>query len=108
MGFDGQAPRVGRTASGEALEPSGRKVLRCGFQRGRDKTLEFLAMDVTRPLGSVSQMVANGCRVVFDAEERGGSYIHHRYSGEKHKIHARGDVFVLPVWIRPPGFPGQA
>ena len=110
LGFAGNPPRMGRTASGAALKTKGRKVLTCGFQAGQDKTLEFLTMNVTRALGSVSQMVANGCRVVFDAEDHGGSFIEHRRSGEKHRIHARNGVYVLPIWVREPasGFPGPA
>ena len=111
LGFPGEPPRVGRTATGQPLVPQGRRVLTCGFQAGNDKSLDFLVMDkVTRPLGSISQMVDRGCRVVFDSEEHGGSFIQRRASGEKHKIHARGGIFVLPVWVRKPaqGFPGQA
>ena len=88
----------------------GRQRLTCGFQKGQDKTLEFLVMDVHRALGSVSQMVERGCRVVFDSEDKGGSYIHCRSTGERHKVYARNGVYVLPLWVREPqvGFPGQA
>ena len=93
---------------GTPLAATGRKVLRCGFQAGSDKKLEFLSMPVNRVLGSVSQMVEAGCRVVFDAEDRGGSYVIHRPTGERHRLHQRRGVFVLPLWVRPPGsgFPG--
>ena len=109
--FDGEPPRVGRTASGEELVPDGRRILTCGFQEGSDKTLDFLVMQkVTKPLGSISQMVARGCRVVFDSEERGGSSLEHRASKQRHRIQAKGGIFVLPLTIRQPkaGFPRQA
>ena len=88
--------------------PQGRRFLNCGFQSGEDKTLDFLVMGkVTRPLGSITQMVARGCRVVFDSEDRGGSYLEHRASKQRHQIQAKGGIFVLPLTIRKPvaGFP---
>ena len=109
--FEGEPPRIGRTASGEELIPDGRRILTCGFQDGSDKTLDFLVMQkVTKPLGSISQMVARGCRVVFDSEKHGGSFLEHRASKQRHRILAKGGIFVLPLTIRRPaaGFPRQA
>ena len=52
--------RAGQTASGQTLRPLGRTVVTCEFNRGAPKTLDFLVMEVTRPLGSVHQMVSQG------------------------------------------------
>ena len=89
-----------RTATGETLAPEGKKSLTCEFQQGSPKRLSFLSMDVTRPLGSVSQMVGNGCRVVFDSDASGGSYLEHKTTGDKHRIFLRNGVYVLPMWAR--------
>ena len=44
-------------------------------------------------------MVQRNCRVVFDSEAAGGSWIEQKTTGEKHKLYLRGGVFILPVWI---------
>ena len=56
-------------------------------------------MEVMRPLASVSQMIANDCRVVFDGVKGENSFIHHKPSGDRHKLFLKGGVFILPVWI---------
>ena len=94
--------RPGRTAGGEELPVLGRKQLRCSFLCGQPKNMEFLVMGVTRPLGSVSQMVEKGCRIIFDAEDSGGSWLEHKPTGDRHRIFLRGGVFVLPAWIQVP------
>ena len=94
--------RPGRTAAGEELPTLGKQTLTCAFLRGQPKALEFLVMAVTRPLGSVSQMVERGCRVVFDDESSGGSYLEHKATGDKHRIFLRGGIYVLPAWVQMP------
>ena len=56
-------------------------------------------MDVTRPLASVSKMIRNHCKVVFDGPEGEGSYILHKPSGDRHKLFLKNGIFVLPVWV---------
>ena len=61
--------------------------------------MSFLVMDVTRPLASVSQMIKQHCRVIFDGPDGEGSYILHKPSGDKHKLFLKGGIFILPVWV---------
>ena len=88
-----------RTATGEPVQALGRKQLTCCFNNGSVKTMSFLVMDVTRPLASVSQMIKQSCRVVFDGPDGEGSFILHKPSGDKHKLFLKGGIFILPVWV---------
>ena len=45
-------------------------------------------------------MVGNGCRVVFDSDAHGGSYLQHKATGDKHRIFLRNGVYVLPILAR--------
>ena len=69
------------------------------FNNGARKSQQSFVMEVMRPLASVSQMVARDCRVVFDGQNGEKSFIHHRPTGDKHKLFLKGGVFILPVWI---------
>ena len=95
---DNEQPKA-RTATGERVPVLGRKTLSCCFNNGARKSLQFFVMDVMRPLASVSQMVARDCRVVFDGQNGEKSFIHHKPTGDKHKLFLKGGVFILPVWI---------
>ena len=81
------------------MQALGKKRLTCCFNNGSVKTMSFLVMDVTRPLASVSQMIKQHCRVIFDGPEGEGSYILHKPSGDKHKLFLKGGIFILPVWV---------
>ena len=48
-----------RTATGERVPVLGKKTISCCFNHGATKSLQFLVMQVMRPLASVSQMIAN-------------------------------------------------
>ena len=71
---------------------------------GKDHTMGFTVLPVKRPLASVAAMVAKGGRLVFDREERGGSYFIDR-DGDKHKMIEKNGVYILPVWAQ--GFQRQ-
>ena len=62
---------------------------------------------MSKPLLSVSNVLKKGYRVVFDAEESGGSYIEHKETGEWFRLYERNGVFVLPSWVVCPNV-GQA
>ena len=51
---------------------------------------------------AVSDMVENGCRVVFDSEATGGSYIWNRKRNEYYKVFHHNGIYILPVWERIP------
>ena len=103
--------RTFKAANGACMEAKGRKVLRVHMQDGSQTHLNFTMLPVSRPLASVSQMVQNGSRVVFDSDCNGGSYIEDRQTGRKHPLRLKNGVYVLPTWIgcqSAQGFPGQA
>ena len=55
---------------------------------------------ITRPLASVTELVKNGCQVVFDHEANSGSYLLNRKTGEYHKLFPSHCVLFLPVWVK--------
>ena len=100
------------SASGQHEPAQGCRTPVVELQDGTKVQMSFTVMDVRRPLAAVSRIVATGHRVVFDAEEDGGSYIENKSTGKWHKLHLRDGVYVLPGWIKPAsslsGFARQA
>ena len=79
--------------------------------------MRFTVCDVSKALGSVSQMCRAGHTVVFNPpwmEE--GSYIEHIDTGERMWLEEANGLYVLNAKVAPkewqttlnPGFPGQA
>ncbi len=62
--------------------------------------MTFQVAKVNNIVGSVSQIVQRGNRAVFDA---GGSYIQNLENGEKVWFRERNGVYVMDVWVAPPG-----
>ena len=58
----------------------------------------FQVADVGKALGSVSKIVKNQNRVVF---EPAGSYIESLVDGKKLWLRESGGVYVLDVWVAP-------
>ena len=65
--------------------------------------MTFQVAGVHKALGSVSQMVRNGNRVVFDQDGAGRdiSYIQHRATQEKIPIRLENGVYVLDLLVAP-------
>ena len=57
---------------------------------------------LSKALGAVSEMVSNNCRVVFDSEAKGGSYIWNRNRDEYYKVFPHNGIYTIPVWVRIP------
>ena len=91
-----------RTASGQEVAVEGCRSPVVRLQNGKEARMNFIVMDVKRPLASVSQMVQAGHRVVFDSEANGGAYIEDRANNCWHKVYERDGVYVLPTWVVPP------
>ncbi len=87
------------TADGGIVENEGEKVLTLATQDGGMRHMVFQVVAVNKSLGSVSQIVANGNRVVFDT---GGSYIQNVSNGEKLWLREANGVYVLDVLVAPP------
>ena len=58
--------------------------------------MTFQVAPVSKPLGSVSRIMHQGNRVVFDEE---GSYIMHKATGQTMELKERDGVFVLDAWL---------
>ena len=74
--------------------------------------MTFQCAEVNKALGSVSQIVHKGSRVVFDES---GSYIQDKASGSRLWLEEQNGVFVLSAYVAPhslhsrvtAGFPRQ-
>ena len=73
------------------------------------RKMDFQVTNVTKALGSVSKMVSNGNKVVFDTDAQGNchSYIEKKGTGEKLWLRERNGVYVLDVLVAPPGYSGE-
>ena len=90
------------TADGTEIDNLGsRRLTLCTPDWGNMRNMDFQVTDVNKALGSVSKMVRNGNRVVFDSA---GSFIENVQSGEKIWLREEHGVFVLNVLVAPPGF----
>ena len=63
------------------------------------RNMTFQVTDVTKALGSVSKIVANGNKVVFDGS---GSFIENKRSRERLWMREDNGVYVLDVYVAPP------
>ena len=66
--------------------------------------MTFQVANVQKALGSVSQMVRKGNRVVFDRTANGEdlAYIENKRSKEKMYMRLENGVYVLDVLVKPP------
>ena len=65
------------------------------------RDMKFQVTQVHKTLGSVSKMVRNGNKIVFDQD---GSYIENRRTGDRLWLREDNGVFVLDVLVAPPGW----
>ena len=70
------------------------------------RSMDFQVTGSTKALGSVSRMVKNGNRVVFDMGPDGSnrSYIEQKDAGEKLWLRERNGVYVLDVYVASPEY----
>ena len=59
--------------------------------------MKMTVADVNKVLASVANICECGNRVVFDEE---GSYIEHKSSGKRTKLHKQNGVYVLQIRIK--------
>ena len=83
-----------RLADGSFISNNGEKSLLGMTAEGTARRLKAQVTDVDRPLMSVSQVVENGGRVVFDKK---GSYI--EGGGQRIAIEREGKLFKLTMWV---------
>ncbi len=64
------------------------------------RKMTFQVARVNKALGSVSKIVTNGNRVVFD---QSGSYIENTWTKDKIWLREDNGVYVLDMLVAPPG-----
>ena len=86
-----------------------RKLYLATLQGDIMRKMDFQVTNVTKALGSVSRMVKNGNKVVFDVDVHGNchSYIEKKETGERLWLRERNGVYVLDVLVAPPGYNGE-
>ena len=89
-------------ADGSTIPNLGERAIDAVMESGQETQMIFQVCPVTKALGSVSKMVKNGHRVVFDDPDMGeGSYIQDKRTGQRTYLRQENAVFVLDVWVKP-------
>ena len=76
-------------------------------EEGTWATIIFQVAGINKPLLSVSKLISDGWRVVFDEDE---SYMMHKVTKKQIKIKRERGVFVIDAFVNGPdsGFTRQA
>lgn len=93
------------TADGTKVYNEGeKKVDVCTLDGRHKRSMTFQVARVKKALGSVSQMVQNNNRVVFDQDEQGRdvSYVQNKRTQEKLWLRKENGVYVLDLLVGPP------
>ena len=91
-----------RSASGQKIYNHGQRTVSMMTREGNRRDMRFIVCDVSKALGSVSQMCRAGHRVVFNPAWTGeGSYIQHLESGEKLWLEENNGLYVLNTRVAP-------
>ena len=95
------------TADGNKVYNEGQKsvVVSC-MDGSQQRSMTFQVAPVHKALGSVSQMVRNGNRVVFDADAAGRdvSFIQNKSTQEKMPMRLENGVYVVDLLVAPPDY----
>ena len=93
------------TADGSKVYNEGqRKLDVCTLDGQQRRSMTFQVARVKKALGSVSQMVKNGNKLVFDQDSSGKhmSYIQIKRTNEKIWLRQENGVYVLDLMVAPP------
>ena len=85
-------------ASGTRLPYTDQQVIRLLTENGTWATWTFQVVGINKPLDSVSKLIDDGWRVVFDDE---ASYIDHRKAGCTIELTRERVVFVIDAIVDP-------
>jgi hypothetical protein len=89
------------TADGTPVYNEGEKTLTLSTpDGGQARKMTFQVAKVNKALGSVSKIVANENRVIFDPH---GSYIENVWTKDKLWMREDNGVYVLDMLVAPPG-----
>ena len=91
-----------RAANGEKTVNEGKKVVSLMAREGVTRDMKFIACEVSKALGSVSQICKAGHRVVFNLPwHEDGSYIEHPQTGEVMRLNEHNGLYVLDTKVAP-------
>ena len=89
-------------ANGDEIPNLGRKSVTLMTKEGSVRDMRFEVCDVTRALGSVSQICKAGHTVVFNPPgSKQGSYIQHIETGDRMWMIEKDGIYLLDVRIAP-------
>lgn len=88
-----------RTASWTLVANQGEKRITMRTEAGDTGAMAFQVADVTKPLAWAGRITSNGHRIVLADED---SYIQHKATGRKIRLHKKNNVFVMRMQIVPP------
>ena len=86
-------------ADGSPIDEFGKLTVNAVMEGGMAMSTSFDIVNITRPLLSVNQMVANGHNVVFG---RNVSYIQIAGSNQRINLRAEGKLYMLDLWVKIP------
>ena len=98
---ESKAGRAWTGAGGEEMPKLGAIHMNWRSSDGRDKTLNFKAGKVGRPLVSVAKLIDAGFEVILT---RKASFIKNQSTGERFNLVREGGMFVLKMWVRVQSF----
>ena len=91
-----------RAVNGNKVYNEGQKLVTMMTREGTKRDLKFTVCDVSKAIGSVSQLCRTGHRFIFNPPWDGnGSYIEHLDIGEKMRLEEKGYIYILPAEIAP-------
>ena len=85
-----------KMAGGSLIPHKGSKEFEAVSSEGCDRWISAEVTDVEEPLLKVAQIVAAGCKVIFDAN---GSYIEQPNSGEHIELEQTGGLYTPKMWV---------
>ena len=83
-------------ANGSEIEVLGEKVIDFKGKDGRKCGMHYLVTNVKKPLASVSAIIDQGNKVVFDTE---GSYVENKQTGERIKLKRKNGTFIMKLEV---------
>ena len=95
-----KGPSSYKSAARTSVDVLGVKRPLIALQDGTEATVNMRVLEpLHKSLFAVSELIKS-CRVVFDLEEHGGSYLENRRTGSKTKVYLKNNIFVVPVWFK--------
>jgi hypothetical protein len=104
---EGEACRRGvkyEVADGTLIPNLGEKEFVAVGEGGEMRGMTAQVCEVNKALLSVSKMVKQGNKVVFEEE---GAYVEDRHTGERMYLKESGGMYMMKLWVKS-GFLGQA